>query len=185
MYIAHHLSRAYLASVGEENKEFQVFALEIESLNPSDPLTVSSERLAQLQNATEQGTVLQTLKTTIFVGWPEQKSQVPSPIREYWSYHDEISLHNGILFKCQRIIISHAIRPEIIARSHASYLSIESCLRKARDSGMSSEIKEVISQCSVCVEFQPKDHKDPMQTSKVPDRPWIRVAIDLFTLHKK
>ena len=85
MYIAHHLPRAYLASVGEEDKEFQVFALEIESLSPSDPLTVSSERLAQLQNATEQDTVLQTLKTTVFVGWPEQKSQVPSPIREYWS----------------------------------------------------------------------------------------------------
>ena len=189
MYIADHLSRAYLASVGEEDKEFQVFALEIESLNPLDSLTVSSERLAQLQKATEQDTVLQTLKTTVLVGWPEQKSQVPIPIREYWNYRDEISLHNGILFKCQRIIIPQAIRPEIIARSHASHLGIESCLRKARDSvfwpGMSSEIKEVVSQCSVCAEFQPKNHKEPMQTSKVPDRPWSRVAIDLFTLHKK
>ena len=50
---------------------------------------------------------------------------------------------------------------------------------------MSSEIKEVVSQCSVCAEFQPKNHKEPMQTSKVPDRPWSRVAIDLFTLYKK
>jgi len=189
MYIVDHLSRAYLASVGEEDKEFQVFALEIESLNPLDSLTVSGERLAQLQKATEQDTVLQTLKTTVLVGWPEQKSQVPIPIREYWNYRDEISLHNGILFKCQRIIIPQVIRPEIIARSHASHLGIESCLRKARDSvfwpGMSSEIKEVVLQCSVCAEFQPKNHKEPMQTSKVPDRPWSRVAINLFTLHKK
>jgi len=50
---------------------------------------------------------------------------------------------------------------------------------------MSGEIKEVVSQCSVCAEFQPMNHKEPMQTSKVPDRPWSRVAIDLFTLHKK
>lgn len=142
-----------------------------------------------MQKATEQDTVLQTLKTTVLVGWPEQKSQVPIPIREYWNYRDEISLHNGILFKCQPIIIPQVIRPEIIARSHASHLGIESCLRKARDSvfwpGMSSEIKEVVLQCSVCAEFQPKNHKEPMQTSKVPDRPWSRVAIDLFTLHKK
>ena len=162
-------------SVGEEDKEFQVFALEIESLNPLDSLTVSRERLAQLQKATEQDTVLQTFKTTVLVGWPEQKSQVHIPIRDYWSYRDDISLHNGILFKCQRIIIPQAIRPEIIARSHASHLGIESCLRKARDSvfwpGISSEIKEVVSQCSVCAEFQPKNHKEPMQTSKVPDRP--------------
>ena len=47
MYIADHLSGAYLASVGEEDKEFQVFALEIESLNPLDSLTVSSERKRQ------------------------------------------------------------------------------------------------------------------------------------------
>jgi len=126
---------------------------------------------------------------TVLVGWPEQKSQVPIPIREYWNYRAEISLRNGILFKCQRIIIPQAIRPESIARSPASHLGIESCLKEARDSvfwpGMSSEIKEVVSQCSVCAEFQPMNHKEPMQTSKVPDRPWSRVAIDLFTLHKK
>ena len=187
MCIADHLSRAYLASVGEEDKEFHVFALEIESLNPLDSFTVSSERLAQLQKATEQDTVLQTLKTTVLVGWLEQKSQVPILIREYWNYRDEISLHNGILFKCQLIIIPQAIRPELIERSHASHLGIKSCLRKAQDSvfwpGMSSAIKE--AQCSVCLEFQPKNHKEPMQTAKEPDRPWSRVAIDLFTLHKK
>ena len=36
MYIADHLSRAYLATQGEEDKEFQVFALEVETLNPLD-----------------------------------------------------------------------------------------------------------------------------------------------------
>ena len=191
MYIADHLSRAYLASQGEEDKEFQVFVLEVESLNPMDSLTVSSERLAQLQKTTEQDTVLQTLKTTVLVGWPEQKTHVPIPIREYWNYRDEISLHNEILFKCQCIIIPKMIRPEIIAQSHSSHLGIESCLRKARDlvfwTGMSSEIKEAISQCSVCAEFQTRNPKEPicMQTSKVPDRPWSRVAVDMFTLRRK
>ena len=50
---------------------------------------------------------------------------------------------------------------------------------------MSSEIKEAISQCSVCAEFQQKNHKEPMQTTKLPDRPWSRVAVDIFTLHRK
>ena len=125
----------------------------------------------------------------MLVGWPEQKSQVPIPIRDYWNYREEISLHNGILFKRRRIIISKTIRPEIIARSHSSHLGIESRLRKARDSvfwpGMSSDIKEAISQCSVCAEFQTRNPKEPMQTSKVPDRPWSRVAVDMFTLQRK
>ena len=171
MYIADHLSRAYLASQGEEDKEFQVFALEVETLNPLKSLTVSSERLALLQKATEQETVLQTLKTTVLVGWPEQKSQVPIPIRDSWNYRDEISLHNGILFKCQRIIIPKTIRPEIIARSHSSQLGIESCLRKARDSvfwpGMSSEIKEAVSQCSVGQNFRHGTPKGPCRLQKL------------------
>jgi len=50
---------------------------------------------------------------------------------------------------------------------------------------MSSDIKEAISQCSVCAEFQTRNPKEPMQTSKVPDRPWSRVATDMFTLQRK
>ena len=74
MYLADHLSRAYLPDQGEQDEEFQVFALDIEALNPLDSLTVSSERLVpQLQKATERDPVLQILKTTVLVGWPEQK----------------------------------------------------------------------------------------------------------------
>ena len=65
MYIADHLSRAYLPNQEEQDEEFQVFVLEVEALNPFDSLTVSSERLAQLQKATEQDPVPQTLKTTV------------------------------------------------------------------------------------------------------------------------
>ena len=71
MYIADHLSRAYLASQGQEDKEFQAFALEAETLNPLESLTVSSERLGQLQRARKQDTFLKTLKTTVLVGGPE------------------------------------------------------------------------------------------------------------------
>jgi len=50
---------------------------------------------------------------------------------------------------------------------------------------MNSEIKEAIMKCSVCAEFQARNPKEPMQTSKIPDRPWSRLALDMFTLQKK
>ena len=50
---------------------------------------------------------------------------------------------------------------------------------------MNSEIKEAIAKCSVCAEFQAKNPKEPMQTTNVPDRPWSRLAVDMFTLQKK
>ena len=101
MFVADHLSRAFLKDTGTEDEEFQVFALELEAMNPFDTIKISSERLPQLQKATEQDPVMQTLKTTILIGWPERREEVPVQIREFWNYREELTLHNGIIFKNQ------------------------------------------------------------------------------------
>ena len=68
-------------------------------------------------------------------------------------------------------------------------LGIEAWLRKARDAvlwpGMNGEIREAIAKCSVCAKFQVDNPIEPMQTPKVPDLPFSRLAVDMFTLHKK
>jgi len=68
MFVADHLSRAFLKDTGPEDEEFQVFALDLEGMNPFDTIKISSERLPQLKKATEQDPVMQTLKTTILIG---------------------------------------------------------------------------------------------------------------------
>ena len=69
MYREDHLSRAYLKHQGDQSHDkFQVFALELEEINPLDTVKVNSERLVQLQKTTEQDPVMQTLKSTILVG---------------------------------------------------------------------------------------------------------------------
>ena len=65
------------------NKEFQVFAMELEAMNPFDTIKMSSWRMPQLQKASEQDPVMQTLKTTIMTCWPEGREKVPVQIREY------------------------------------------------------------------------------------------------------
>ena len=97
-------------------------------------LKISPERLEQLQRCTGQDESLKTLKTTILSVWLAQRDQVPFNIREYWNYRDELSVHNGILFKGSRVIIPRVLRPEVMSKIHSSHLGIEACLRKARDS---------------------------------------------------
>ena len=142
-----------------------------------------------MQKATAQDLALETLKTTVATGWPEKKEQVPIQVRDFWNYREEISLHNGILFKNQRVIVPKAMRPEILSRIHSSHQGVASCLRKARDivfwSGMSAEIKDQVEKCSVCAEFQAKNASQPMQSHQILDRPWSKIATDLFTLHSK
>ena len=50
---------------------------------------------------------------------------------------------------------------------------------------MNAEVRDQIKQCSICNEFQAKNQKLPMQSHKLPDRPWNRVAADQFKLHSQ
>lgn len=189
MYVADHLSRAYLADQGEPGDEFQVFALELEEINLLNNVKITSERLAQLQKATEQDPVMQSLKNTVLIGWPETRDQVPVPIQDYWNFREELTLYNGVLFKNQRIIIPQALRSEVVARLHSSHQGIEACLRKARDRvfwpAMHHDIKNAVTTCQICAEFQSNNASMPMQSHEIPDRPWSRLATDLFTLKSK
>ena len=189
MLLANHLSRAAQHETSGPEESFQVFSLELESLDLMQALKVTPERLDQLQHSISHNDTLQALKTTILTRWPMQKDQVPIKIREYWSYHNKLLVHNGVLFKGSRVVIPQLLRPEVKSRIHSSHLGVEACLCKARDTvfwpGMYAEVRDQIKQCSICNEFQAKNQKLPMQSHELLDRLWSRVVADQFTLHGK
>ena len=104
-----------------------------------------------------------------------EKRAMPSTNSDYWNYREEISLHNGILFKSQKAIVPKAMRPEMLLRIHSSHQGIASCPRKAKDMvswpGMNPDIKAIVERCSVCAEFPAKNACQPMKSHEVPDRP--------------
>ena len=158
-------------------------------MDPLSTVKISSESLPRLQKTTEEDPVLQTLKNTIVVGWPDRKEDVPLNIWEYWNFREELTLHNGILFKNERVIIPRAMRPELTVRVHSSHQGIEACIRRAKDvvfwPAMSKDIQEAVEKCEICAEFQNNNSKQPMQSQAIPGRPWSRVSSDLFTLNSR
>ena len=107
MFLADHLSRAAQYETTVPKDSFQVFSVDLEKINPMQALKISPKRLEQLQRCTGQDESLQTLKTTILIGWPAKRDQAPVNIREYWNYRDELSAHNGMfcsLKLCPRYI---------------------------------------------------------------------------------
>jgi len=115
-----------------------------------------------------------------------QKEEVPIKIREYWSYHDELTVQNGVLFKSSGVVIPQLLRPEVKSRIHSSHLGVEACLCKARDSvfwpGMNAEVHDQIKQCSICNKFLAKNQKLPMRSHELPDCPWSQVSADQLQL---
>ena len=66
------------------------FASKLESVDHTVLLAVSENRLQQIKHASANDSVLTTLRHTIQQGWPNDKRKVPSNIRVYYDYRDEL-----------------------------------------------------------------------------------------------
>ncbi|KAK3715610.1 hypothetical protein QZH41_009028, partial [Actinostola sp. cb2023] len=84
-----------------------------------------------------------------------------------------------------RLVIPKSMRKSIKKELHSSHSGIDGCLRRARESvywpGMSSEIKEWISTCETCREYETAQPKEPLMSHEIPERPWAKVGIDILT----
>ena len=152
-------------------------------------LPITAECLADLREKTEQDESLQKLKHVIKVGWPDNKDEVPTEIRNYFHFKEELTIQDGILFKGNRVIVPEALRPLMVKKVHSSHIGIEGCLRKACNvlfwPGMSAEIKDSIGKCDTCNSYQKNQQKEPLIPHDPPKRPWSHVAVDLFTFNNK
>lgn len=99
LYLADTLSRAYLhTTVHRSGAEF-------ENNNATAFLPVSTSRLREIQQATENNEILQTLKTVILRDWPYDRSQLPEQTTPYFRVRDELTVHGGVIFRGQRIVV--------------------------------------------------------------------------------
>ena len=147
-------------------------------------LPVSDEKLEMFKKETINDTILQKLKEFTINGWPDNKSNVPSELRPYYSRRSEIIVANGLLFKNDRIIVPTSMRKEMKERIHKGHLGQEKCKARARQvvfwPGMNAEIIEMVAKCSTCLEHRSRQQNESLMSHEVPNQPWEKVGADLF-----
>ena len=47
---------------------------------------------------------------------------------------------------------------------------------------MGAQLETVVANCNVCARYRREQRREPLQVSTLPERPWQRVAADLFQL---
>ena len=155
------------------------------SVNNLSFLPIKSDRLDEIRIATERDEGLSCLKSTTMKGRPPNKDAVPNSLTPYFSYHDELTIQDGIILRGKRVIIPAAMRPDIKVKLHAGHMGINSCLRRARElvfwPGMSSEIRQYIESCDTCVTHSDKQAAEPLFVHEVPGRPWQKIGTDLLS----
>ena len=181
MFLADTLSRAYLHDINACE-----FSQQLEEVDHTVLLAMTEERLQQLTHASSHDPVLRVLQETICRGWPESKSDVPDSIHAYYDFRDELTVQDLLIFKGARLVIPAAMRREMMEVAHATHIGIEGCIRRARESMlwpcMSTELKEYISKCDICMAHLASPGKEPLQQHKFTAHPWSNVGADLCDL---
>ena len=179
MVLADTLSRAHPKLVDISYAEF-------ESVDHKEFLPVSRKRWIQICKESKNDAVLVQLRSMISNGWPEQRREVPEPLRVYFDFRDELVLQDVLVFKGQQLVVPSSMRKELISVAHASHIGMEGCLRRMRESlfwpCMTSEVREYISKCDTCMSFRNNQPKQPLIQEMV-TRPWTKVAADVCELH--
>lgn len=114
--------------------------------------------------------------------WPENKLSSPSCLLPYWTFCDEISYVDGLLFKGSKLIIPKSMQQKMVDIVHESHLGIVN--RRAREymywPGMAAQIEDKVSKCHICAEVQIHYPKELLICVELPDRPWSKIASDIF-----
>ena len=184
LYLADTLSRAFSP---DENTVSAQSNLERVCMIQSLPMT--EHRILEIKKATESDDEMKLLKSIIINGWPGDKLQLPPEVLPYFSIRDELSVQDGIIFRGERAVIPAELRNVLKEKIHSSHLGIEGCLRRAREAiywpNMNADMKDYISKCSVCRSTSDCQQKETMMPHDIPDRPWAKVGVDLFSLNNR
>ena len=178
MYLADTLSRAPVIGVHACS-----FAEELESVDHTTSLAIPTAQLQRLKDMSFHDPVMTVLKETIQKGWPSSKSEVPESVYPYFDFRDELVVQDNLVFKGPQVVIPAALRKEMMSLIHESHIGIEGCIRRARETlfwpRMSSELKEYIAKCDVCMTHRSAPGREPIMQHKFAARPWAKIGADL------
>ncbi|KAK7584247.1 hypothetical protein V9T40_008790 [Parthenolecanium corni] len=152
-------------------------------------LPISAPALLEFQEATTSDPELPLLTETILHGWPDKINEVPPPIRKYFNFREDLSVHQNLVLKSDQIVVPLSLRPKMLKLIHQGHLGTTSCINRARSAlfwlGMTEDINRFVTTCEVCQSTHKRKQPEPLITKPIPQRPWEIVATDIFQLGTK
>ena len=88
---------------------------------PLDNSGISKVTQENLQEQTAMDPALQKLSLLIMTGWPTVKKSVDPLVRPYYTFKDELSVADGIVYKGQQAVIPNSMRPAMLEKIHKTH----------------------------------------------------------------
>jgi RNase H-like domain found in reverse transcriptase/Reverse transcriptase (RNA-dependent DNA polymerase)/Integrase zinc binding domain/Integrase core domain len=180
LHLADALSRAYI------NMEPHPEEKAIEKVNALMFLRVSDERVKAIADETARDPEMRELAAIIQTGWPKKSDCLPKHVQPFFTHRDELTTHNGLIFKGQRIVVPPKLRADIIRRLHESHGGMEATLRHAREivfwPNITDHIRNKVGNCRICISNSAANQKEPMQSVQPPELQFQIVSMDLMEM---
>ena len=147
---------------------------------------VSKTRLQELRLAIQSDPTLCSLTKTIHKGWPQAKKDCPEQLLDFWSFRQEISEEDGLLYKNQRLIMPHSERLETLKVLHLGYYALNKMQLRALETvywpRINKDILKHYQSCKTCIKYSKSQRSEPLQSHPTPEVPWHTVATDLLEI---
>ena len=149
-----------------------------------DSLPATSQRIVSIIALQKDDPETAEIRKYCLRGWPAYMPENPL-LKQYWSNRHHFTIVDDILLFDDRIVIPRVLRLDILSRLHEGHLGITKCRALAQTSvwwpNISSQIEEMVRKCGTCAKLRPIQ-REPLLPSSLPERPWSRLAMDLFDL---
>ena len=149
---------------------------------------VSKTRLQELRLATQSDPTLCSLTKIVHESWPQSKKDCPEQLLDFWSFKQEISEEDGLLYKNQRLIMPHSKRLETLKVLHLGHYAVNKmqlgALERVYWPQINKDILKQYQHCKNCIKYSKSQRSEPLQSHPTPELPWDTVATDLFETKK-
>lgn len=175
------LSRAPIRTSSTEERQFSDEVEAYVSLIVNS-LPATENRLQVIKKRQEEDAVCKRVMQYCQEGWPS-RSAIEGALKPYHHLATELSVHEGLLMRGDRLVIPTQLQLEILDKLHEGHQGLTKCRQRARQSvwwpGLNRQLETLVQNCPKCCRerVQPAE---PLIPTTLPTLPWQRVATDLF-----
>ena len=173
--VVNALSRVYpLQSSNSKTKDSNIDVIPVHHITQT--ALVSKTRLQKLRLVTQSDPTLCNLTKTVHKGWLWSKKDCPQQLLDFWSFRQEISEEDGLLYKSQRLIMPYSERLETLKVLHLGHYAVNKMQLRALETvywpGINKDILKHYQSCKTCIKCSKSQRSEPLQYHITPEVPW-------------
>ena len=124
------------------------------------------------------------LVSIIESGMPSHRHELPTPLRDYHQFRNDLYTVDGVVIYKERVFIPPSLHEEVLAALHAAHQGVSSMMARAEASvfwpGITSDITTLRARCNPCNRMSPSQPSAPPVPPISPTYPFQCVCADFF-----